>query len=473
MITDFKSPYRLVSNEQLMELRSREDESFVKRTPASKKVYEKAKENLHNGVPMPWFNDWGTKHPVFLEMAKDNRMLDIDGNEYVDFCFGDTGAMLGHSPAATVKAVKEQVEKGITTMRPSVDALEMGKELADRFGLPLWQTAMTATESNRYVLRICRILTGRPKVLSMNESYHGSLDETLPHIAEDGSIKLRSPYDMNPGVAKDAISRIVEFNDIEALERELAHEDCAAVIAEPLMTNCGMVLPDEGYHEKLRELCTKYGTYLVIDETHTFSNGYGGYTRAYGLKPDFLVIGKSIAGGIPVAVYGFTRAVADKINSTYTVAESVSDPTGIGGTLSGNAFAIHVMLETLKQVATKEAFEHMFAMQNRLSDGLEAILGKYKVPWSVTRAGARCELQFMPHLPRTGTEAKKYFDWELIYYTHLYLENRGVVITPFHNMMLMCPVTSNADVDRLIQGWDDCIKELAELRDDNERTHNE
>lgn len=459
MITTNKSPYRVVTEERLQQLRAREDAIFEERTQKCKQVFEDAQEMLLNGVPTPWMGDWGTKHPIFLAKASGNRLTDIDGNEYIDFCLGDTGAMFGHSPEATAEIVTKQVRQGITTMLPTLDALEIGKELGKRFGLPLWQVAMTATEANRYVIRICRALTGRPKVLSMNESYHGSLDETLPHIGPDGKLELRSDYDMNPAVAKDLLSRVVEFNDVEALERELAYEDCACVIAEPVMTNCGMVLPEPGYLEKLRELCTKYGTYLIIDETHTFSNGYGGYTRAYGLQPDFLTLGKSIAGGIPVSVYGFTKEVGEQINETFGL-KGVSDPMGISGTLSGNAFAIAAMRETLQKVATPEAFERMFAGQNRLSDGLEASLNKHKIPWSLTRSGARCEMQFMPTLPKNGSEAKDHFDWDLMYYTHLYLANRGILITPFHNMMLIPPVATDEDIDYLVKCWDDCMAEL-------------
>jgi glutamate-1-semialdehyde 2,1-aminomutase len=459
MLTDKKSPYRLVTDAQLAKLRAREDETFLERTPKARDTFESAQKMLLNGVPMPWMGDWGSSHPIFVDKAFGNRVIDIDGNAYIDFCLGDTGAMFGHAPLPTVEAVTRQVRNGITTMMPSLDALEVGRELAARFGLPLWQFAMTATEANRYVIRICRILTGRPKVLSMNECYHGSLDETLPHVGPDGRLELRSKFDMNPGVPKEALSRVVEFNDVEALERALAHEDCACVLAEPVMTNCGMVLPAPGYHEKLRELCTKYRSYLVIDETHTFSNGYGGYTRNHGLKPDFITLGKAIAGGIPVAVYGFTCEVGRAINDTFGH-EGVSDPVGIGGTLSGNAFAIAAVRETLRNVATKAAFEKMFAGQNRLSDGLAAVLKKHGVPWSVARSGARCELQFMPTEPQTGTEAKNHFDWDLMYYTHIFLANRGLLITPFHNMMLVPPMATDEDIDRLVRGWEECLIEL-------------
>ena len=462
MITDLQTPYRMINDEQLKKLRAREDATFFERTKKSKEAFDNAQEMLLNGTPTPWMGDWGTQHPIFVSTASGNKLTDIDGNVYTDYCLGDTGAMFGHSPEATAEIVAKQVRQGITFMMPTLDSLEIGKELGKRFGLPLWQVGMTATEANRYVIRYCRALTGRSKVLSINESYHGSLDETLPHIGPSGKLELRSDYDMNPGVPKDLLCRVVEFNDIEALERELSYKDCACVIAEPVMTNCGMVLPEPGYHEKLRELCTKYGTYLVIDETHTFSNGYGGYTTEYGLKPDFITLGKSIAGGIPVSVYGFTKEIGEKINETFGH-KGVSDPMGISGTLSGNAFAIAAMRETLTKVATPEAFDKMFASQNRFSDGLEAVLAKHDIPWSLTRSGARCELQFMPTLPKSGSEAKSHFDWQLMYYTHIYLANRGILITPFHNMMLFPPVATDEDIDALLKGWDDCLGELAEL----------
>jgi glutamate-1-semialdehyde 2,1-aminomutase len=459
MITEAQSPYRAVTDEQLAALMRRETDRFMSRTNASAALSARARETLYNGVPMPWMDDWGLAHPVFFKEARGNRITDVDGNEYLDFCLGDTGAMFGHGNEVTARAVQEQALRGITTMLPTEDALTVGRELSRRFGLPLWQTAMTATEANRYSIRICRALTRRPKILVMNECYHGSLDETLPHRCEDGTLGLRTEYDMNPAIEKDRLTRVVEFNDIDALERELAHRDCAAVLAEPVMTNCGMVLPAEGYHQRLRELCTKYGTYLIIDETHTFSTGPGGYTAAYGLQPDILTCGKAIAGGVPFSVYGFTHEIARRMDDTFGRSH-VSDPMGIGGTLSGNAFSLHAAAMHLQYTATDEAFEHMIRLQNRMSDGLEAVTARHGLEWSVTRCGARAELQFMPFSPRNGSEAKRHFDWKLMYFLHLHLSNRGILITPFHNMMLVPPVATEADIDQLVNGWDAALGAL-------------
>jgi glutamate-1-semialdehyde 2,1-aminomutase len=459
MITDAQSPYRAVTDEQLAALMRCETDRFMERTKASAALAARARETLYNGVPMPWMDDWGLAHPVFFKEAQGNRITDVDGNDYLDFCLGDTGAMFGHGNEVTARAVRDQALRGITTMLPTEDALSVGRELSRRFGLPLWQTAMTATEANRYSIRICRALTRRPKILVMNECYHGSLDESLPHLRDDGTLGLRTEYDMNPAIEKDRLTRVVEFNDVDALERELAHRDCAAVLAEPVMTNCGMVLPAAGYHQALRELCTKYGTYLIIDETHTFSSGPGGYTAAHGLQPDILTCGKAIAGGVPFSVYGFTREIALRMDETFGRAH-VSDPMGIGGTLSGNAFALHAAAMHLQHTATAEAFEHMIRLQNRMSDGLEALLTRHGLDWSVTRCGARAELQFMPFSPRSGSEAKRHFDWALMYFLHLHLSNRGILITPFHNMMLVPPVATEADIDQLVNGWDAALGAL-------------
>ena len=451
---------KAISDAQLANLMQREVERFKNRTPKSAKVFLEAGDVLLNGVPMPWMSDWSSPHPIYVDTASGARITDIDGNTYLDFCLGDTGAMFGHSPPATAAAVAEQVRKGITTMLPGEDAPWVARELGRRFGLPYWQVAMTATEANRYVIRICRALTRRPKTLVFNECYHGSLDEALVHLDDKGRVALRCEFDTNPGLPKEAVARVVEFNDASALAAALSHKDVACILAEPVMTNCGMVLPEPGYHEELRELATKYGAYLIIDETHTFSAGPGGYTAAHGLQPDFITLGKSIAGGIPVAVYGFTAQIAAQINASFG-RKPVSDPMGIGGTLSANAFAVNAIRATLTHVATEAAFKKMIAGANRLADGLAAAIKKHGLPWSVTRCGARAEMQFMPHPPRKGSEAKAAVYWDLIAYTHLYLANRGILVTPFHNMMLVSPVTTDEDIDLLVKTWEKCMAELA------------
>jgi glutamate-1-semialdehyde 2,1-aminomutase len=459
-----KSVWKVISDEELARLNNREQATFCDRTPQSAALYERSRDKLYNGVPMPWMSDWPNPHPFYIQEAIGNRLTDVDGNMYVDFCLGDTGAMFGHSPEATVEAVDRQVRRGITTMLPTEDSIWVAEELQRRFGLPFWQIAMTATDANRFVLRLCRALTKRPKVLVFNGCYHGSLDECLIELDAKGKVVKRSKHDVNPACLAESFVRVVEFNDLEALERELAFQDVACVLTEPVMTNCGMILPAEGFLEQLRTLTRKYGSYLVIDETHTLSTGIGGYTSEFRLDPDFFTFGKSVGGGIPVAGYGFTEDIAEAMSASFGL-EKESSPMGIGGTLSANAFAVNAMRHTLEKVATKEAYDHMISLANQIADGLEKNIAGTGVPWSVTRCGARVELQFMPRTPINGSEAKGALFWDLIWYTHLYLLNRGLLITPFHNMMLISPVTTSEDVDRLVKEWGNCTTELASLAD--------
>jgi glutamate-1-semialdehyde 2,1-aminomutase len=458
-------PYRLLTDTQLNQLMQREVAVYTERTPTSAQRFKEAQQVLHRGVPMPWMAEWGTPNPIFMERAAGAHLRDVDGNKYTDFCFGDTGSMYGHSPAATAQAITEQATRGITTMLATEDSIAVAKQLQHRFKLPFWQIAMTATDANRCVMRLCRAITGRPKVLVVNQCYHGTLDESLVKL-ENGQVVKRSIFDHNPGVAADAIARVVEFNDEAALEKALAHGDVACVMMEPVMTNCGMVLPTPTYHQKLRELCTQLGVYLLIDETHTISTGYGGYTAAHGLKPDILVLGKAIAGGIPCAAYGFTEEFKNtfeqKLGALGTAVTAFGE-MGIGGTLSANAFVMHVMRATLEHVATEDAYQHMIEGAHYLADGLEQSIARHQIPWSVTRCGARAELQFRPTSPKNGAESLSVLDWDLIMYTHIYLLNRGVMVTPFHNMMLVSPATTHADIDLLINGWDECMAEIAAL----------
>jgi len=443
---------------------AREQASFRARTPGSRRVFEGSRGSLFRGVPMPWMLEWPNPYPLYSTTARGSRLWDIDGNEYLDFCFGDTGAMFGHSPEPLVEAIASQAPDGITTMLPSPDAAPVADLLAERFGLPFWQLAMSATDANRFVIRLSRAMKGRPKVLVFHGCYHGSLDESLVEIGPGGETVKRSPIDPNPGLPADTSSVVVEFNDIDALETALARGDVACVLTEPIMTNCGMVLPEDGYHDALRDLTRRHGVHLIIDETHTLSSGYGGYTRQHGLEPDFLVFGKAIAGGIPIAGYGLTQAVAEEHAATFGwVGQRIWGEFGVGGTLTANAFAISVLRAVLERVATPAAFDRMLHLGTMMAEGLETAIGGAGLPWSITRAGARAELQFMPHSPRNGSEALAHFDWNLIEYTHLYLLNRGILITPFHNMMLTAPSTSESDVQALTAGWSNCMLELAEI----------
>jgi glutamate-1-semialdehyde 2,1-aminomutase len=413
--------------------------------PRSRELAERARASLLAGVPMHWMVRWPGRFPVFAVEARGARFRDADGLEYVDFCLGDTGAMAGHSPAATVRAVTEQAARGMTLMLPSEDALAVAGELSRRFALPRWQFALTATDANRFAVRLARRITGRPKVLVFNWCYHGTVDETFASLDGAGRVVAREG-NIGPPVPLDETTRVVEWNDVEGLERELAHGDVACVLAEPALTNIGIVPPEPGFHDALRSATRRHGTLLVIDETHTLCAGPGGYTAAHGLEPDLLTVGKSIGGGIACAAYGFTDEVAARVESS--ISRDESDVGGIGGTLAANVLSLAAMRATLTEVLTEQAFARMTELGERFERGVQASIDRHGLPWHVTRLGCRVEYLFRPDRPRTGSDAAAGGDPLLDRLIHLWALNRGILLTPFHNMALMSPATTEADVDR-------------------------
>ncbi len=441
----------------LAELEAREEARFAETHPRSRDLAERAAATLFEGVPMHWMRKWPGGFPVFVREAKGARFVDVDGLEYVDFCLGDTGAMTGHAPEPTLRAIAEQAAKGITLMLPSEDALWVSAELTRRFGVSAWQFALTATDANRFSVRLARHATKRDKVLVFNWCYHGTVDETFATLV-DGRVEARDG-NLGPPVALDETTRVVEFNDVDALERELAHGDVALVLTEPALTNIGIVHPEPGFHDALRELTRRHGALLAIDETHTICCGPGGYTAAHGLEPDILTIGKPIAGGIPAAAYGFSGELAARLAGTIELGEI--DVGGVGGTLAANALSLAAMRATLGEVLTEDAFARMIPLAERWTDGVEAAIAESGLPWHVTRLGCRAEYLFGPDRPRTGAEAHAAGNADLERYMHLYALNRGILLTPFHNMALMSPATSEADVDRHTEVFREAVLELS------------
>ena len=434
----------MINRRRLVELRQKEDARFLALHPKSGQLFEQGKKNMPGGVPMSWMAKWPGAYPVFVESAKGARFSDVDGNTYIDFCLGDTGSMTGHSPDATVAAIREQVGKGITAMLPTQDAAIVSAELAKRFGLPLWQFTVSATDANRHVIRYSRMITGRTRIVVIDRCYHGSVDETFATLDGAGNTVAREG-NIGAPVSLDQTTRVVEFNDIAGMEKALAHGDVAAILMEPAMTNVGIVLPQAGYLDAVQELAKKYGVILIIDETHTISVGPGGMTADLGLKPDFLTIGKAIAGGIPTGTFGMTQKIADDI--ARMVELEIIDTGGIGGTLAGNALSLASMRATLTQVLTQKNFDHMIDLGTRWSDGVDAAIKEFDLPWTCNRLGARGEYMFGKTAPITGADANNAGDFELEQYIHLCMLNDGFLITPFHNMALMCPDTTAADVD--------------------------
>ncbi|WP_071659812.1 transaminase [Streptomyces humi] len=443
---------------RLLALLARESAEAQRQNPRSRAAYANA-GHLFGRVPMTWMNKTAGAFPRYLATARGARVTDVDGHSYIDFCLGDTGAMAGHSPAVVTEAVQRRFGElgGATAMLPTEDAEWVGAELTRRFGLARWSFSLTATDANRWAIRLARAVTGRPKILFNSYSYHGSVDESLIVVGPDGT---GAPRPGNVGAPCDVTltSRVAEFNDLDQLERELAHGDVAAVLMEPALTNIGIVLPEPGYLAGVRALTRRYGTLLINDETHTFSAGPGGCTAAWDLEPDMLTIGKAIGGGIPAGAYGLSDDLAERLLARADL--DLVDMGGVGGTLAGNALSVAATRATLEHVLTDEAFDRMAKLSERFETGVRSAVRTHALPWSVSRLGARTEYRFADPAPRTGTESAAAADPELEDFLHLYLANRGILLTPFHNMALMCPDTTEQDVDTHTEVFGAALLEL-------------
>lgn len=446
----------MIDRLRLQRLLAEEQARFEAEHPRSKGLYEQAKAHLHEGVPMNWMVRWAGTFPIFVEAASGAHFTDVDGKNYLDLCLGDTGAMTGHAPSVVIDAAIQQMRRGLTFMLPIEDVLWVSEELSRRFGLPYWQMVLTATDANRFSIRLARQITGRPKILVFNWCYHGTVDETFITL-HDGIPGARMG---NLGAPVDPIltTKVIEFNDLDALEAALQSQDVACVLAEPVMTNIGIVHPDAGFHAALRDITRRTGTLLIIDETHTICTSPGGYTQAHGLQPDMLTLGKPLASGIPAAVYGFSQEVAERIRAKTST--ELADTGGIGGTLAGNALSIAAMKATLQHILTAGNYQHTIRLAERFEAGVEKVIHEKKLGWIVNRLGCRVEYWFRATPPRNGGEAAATYDGELDRYMHLASLNRGILMTPFHNMALIAPDTTPADIDYHTQVFEEIVSAL-------------
>jgi len=443
-----------VSRKRIAAFYDAECARYAQERPASKAAT--SQRGFYSGVPMHWMLDWPMPYPLVVAKAHGAALTDIDGIDYADFCLGDTGSMFGHTPEPVVRAIREQAGRGLAFMLSTQDTIACGRLLTERFGLPFWQIATTASDANRFALRVARAVTGRPKILVMNGCYHGAVDETYVALAGGRPINGAALIGQYTDLTQQ--TQIVEFNDLAALESALLGRDVACVITEPVLTNCCMVLPEPGYHEGVRGLTRSYGTLLLIDETHTISSGPRGYTGAYDLKPDIFVLGKPIAGGVPTSAWGFTAEIAE----AWSRATRAKPPghSGLGTTLSANALSMAAMRAVLTEVMTDAAYAHMENMASRLADGLARAVGATGLPWHVARVGARVEFICAPGPLRSGTEARLAQVPELERAVHVGLVNRRCLIAPFHNMMLVCPATTRAQVDQMVSAFAEITQAL-------------
>jgi glutamate-1-semialdehyde 2,1-aminomutase len=445
----------MIDRTRLSSLYADEERRFVETHPRSQALSQQAAGSLLAGVPMPWMTRWAGAFPLFQESAAGARLVDVDGVEYVDLCLGDTGAMTGHALPAVTAAVTAQAGSGITTMLPSDDAIWVSQELGRRFGLPQWQFAMTATDANRFVLRFARHLSGRPRIAVMDWCYHGTVDETFATL--DGDRVVPRPGLLGPPVDVALTTAVLPFNDADALDRRLAEGDVACLLMEPALTNIGIVLPAEGYLDAVREITRRHDVLLVIDETHTLCAGPGGATAAWGLDPDLLVVGKPIAGGLPLAAYGMTAEVADRLRDPMLGHEI--DVAGVGGTLTANALALAAARAALSTSLREEDFAVAIPLAERFTEGVSSVIEQHGLPWTVQRLGCRAEYWFCPP-PRNGADAAAATDEELEAFLHLWTLNRGVLLTPFHNMALFSPHHTAEDVDRHTEVFGEAVARL-------------
>jgi glutamate-1-semialdehyde 2,1-aminomutase len=429
---------------------------YIELHPKSIALSNASHQHFLYGVPMHWMNDWGTPAPLFVQSANGSHFTCADNIDYTDFCLGDTGAMFGHSPPAAAQAIATQANNGYTAMLPSTLAPAVGKALSDFFGLDVWQLATTATDANRFMLRWARAVTGRNKLLVFDGCYHGTFDDAEIDLIDGKTVNRASLLGQVYDLGLHTLA--VPFNDLTAVEHELSKGDVAVLLTEPALTNCGMVLPDSGFIEALRALTTKCGTLLTLDETHTISTAHGGWAKANKVIPDFLVVGKPIAGGLPAAAYGFSREMAARMKTAKDNAPA--GHSGIGTTLSGNMMTLAAIHATLTQTATESAYEHMLKLAKQLEQAMTKVIKSHHLPWNISRMGARLELQFCENSPKNAIDARAAQNETIESAIHLYLLNRGVLLTPFHNMMLICPATTEQDVNKLVQVFEDCLNVL-------------
>jgi glutamate-1-semialdehyde 2,1-aminomutase len=447
---------RIVDRTRLTDLHASEKERFITSHKSSAAMSQRASEHLVAGVPNSWMTRWGGPFPIFAAEAHGARLVDVDGIEYVDLAMGDTGAFSGHSLPQIASAIANQASRAITTVLPSEDSIYVGAEMTRRFGLPLWQLTLSASDANRFVLRLVRAATGRPKILVFDGCYHGTVDETLASLRADGKVVARSS-NLAPPVDPSLTTKVVHWNDLEGLSSALLPGDVACVLTEPLLTNIGIVYPDPGFHEAMRTLCDETGTLLVIDETHTTASGPGGCTARWGLRPDVITVGKPIGGGVPVGAYGMTEAVGEKI--TEAIRDSGVDVSGIGGTLTGNALSVAAMRAALECSLREEDFAVSDPLAAEFKVQLAEVIDRWELPWSVEIVGSRGEYMFCP-LPHNGEEGRRGVDDQLHDYFNLFALNRGVLLSPFSNLVHFSSSHVAADVDLHTEVFEDTVKSL-------------
>jgi glutamate-1-semialdehyde 2,1-aminomutase len=447
-----------VDRARIKELKDREDARWRAEHPRSAELLARGRRVMPNGVPMAWHV--GSYHhlPPWAVEGHGARFTDVDGHTYSDFNIADMSMFCGYGPEPLVRAVADRVARGSQFLLPTEDAIVVSEELGRRYGLPKWQYTLSATHANTEAIRVARVVTGRDRVLLFDGKYHGHLDQALVELDPTGALVPEErglPRDIVDGTV------VVPFNDVAALSRALERGDVALVLTEPALTNnFGLILPDPGFHEALRWTTRMSGTLLALDETHTQVVGPGGLTRAWGLEPDIVTSGKSIAGGIPFGAWGMTDAIADVLTQVKGPDGERSDLIATGGTLFGNALSMAAARVTMLEILTPEAYAHTQRLGTRLAEGMRDAVAGAGLPWHIHHLGPRAGYTFRPTPVRNAAEARTCRDDLLTRLIRIWLANRGV----WEAIVGAGPVASvpatDADVDAYLAGWESLLAAL-------------
>ncbi len=447
-----------VDRERVRSLKNSEDARFAAEHPQSAALLARGRGVMPNGVPMSW--QVGSYHhlPIWVADGKGARFTDVDGHTYHDFNIADMSMFCGYGPEPLVRAVADRMARGNQFLLPNEDAIVVSELLRDRFGLPKWQYTSSATHANTEAIRVARVMTGRDRVLMFDGKYHGHLDEALVELDDDGRVVPEER-----GVPSDTPSGtvLVQFNDPAALATALERRDIAIVLTEPAITNnIGLLMPAPGFHDELRRITRETGTLLAIDETHTQVVGPGGLTRQWGLRPDFVTIGKSVAGGLPFGAWGMTDEIAEVLVQRKGADGERANLVATGGTIFGNALAMAAARSVMTEILTPEAYAHTGRLGAMLASGMRASVQAHGLPWHVHHLGPRSGYTFQPVPIRNGAEGRACADEMLTRLIRAWLANRGVW-EAIVGAGPVCPVPAvDEDVDAYLVAWDSLLEAL-------------
>jgi glutamate-1-semialdehyde 2,1-aminomutase len=447
-----------VDHARVRELKTCEDTRFHAARPRSLALWQRAQAVMPNGVPMAWHRSSYHHLPLWVSEGRGARFTDVDGHSYSDFNIADMSMFCGYAPGPVVRAVAECMARGNQFLLPNEDAIVVSEELGRRYGLPKWQYTLSATQANIEVLRVARVVTGRDKLLVFDGKYHGHFDQALVEPAADGSLVAEES-----GLPQDVTAHtvVVPFNDDAALAQALRRGDIALVLTEPALTNnFGLILPDPGFHARLRQLCFETGTLLALDETHTQVVGPGGLIRQWSLEPDFVSAGKSIAAGVPFGAWGMTDHIARYLNQEKGPDGERINLVAIGGTLFGNALSMAAARATMLEVLTPDAYANTQRLGTRLAEGMRTAVGKAGLPWHIHHLGPRSGYTFRETPVRNADEARACQDPLLARLIRVWLANRGVWEAIVGAGPVVPVPATVADVDAYLVAWQELLEAL-------------